>query len=117
MLSLHLMPLECLLEDLQMGQMCAMTYFCKQKNNPERPVSELPSQSVPTWLEIPYLQKELLLPKATTTQKNILTFDHVVNVPHEVPFPFLAYSNLTEEFYRQQTRFISSDIWNIKNLK
>ena len=57
---------------------------------PERPVSELPSQSVPTWLEIPYLQKELLLPKATTTQKNILTFDHVVNVPHEVPFPFLA---------------------------
>ena len=32
MLSLHLMPLECLLEDLQMGQMCVMTYFCKQKN-------------------------------------------------------------------------------------
>ena len=31
-----------------------------------------------------------MLPKATTTQKNILTFDHVVNVPHEVPFPFLA---------------------------
>ena len=30
--SLRLMPLECLLEDLQMGQMCVMTYFCKQKN-------------------------------------------------------------------------------------
>ncbi|KAM7236744.1 hypothetical protein CapIbe_012416 [Capra ibex] len=30
--SLHLKPLECLLEDLQMGQMCVVTYFCKQKN-------------------------------------------------------------------------------------
>ena len=34
-------------------------------------------------------KKKLLLPEATTTQENI-TFDHTVNVPHEVPSLFLC---------------------------
>ena len=64
------------------GSSCQLQ-FCSTPSFPREP--HFPGVSIPKCphpIEIPDLQKELLLPREITTQENILTFDHIVNEPH-----------------------------------